>query len=448
MEHSIEQIQIEETLTLEGRELNPSRLPKVLRYIGAITLTLSAISFAVNRVGELDSLGKFYSFLIFTVVLAICGFGCALKLKEDKGARTFLGISLVFIPALFLQLSGLIYFLVHGVPNIPQFFVLTAPNLMSVVIALAISLPIAGIITFGGFSALVRSKAKILSAVFLTIVIALLIPTRIVDEVSMIILALGLLLATVSHRLVKNDACFQTFEGRIALSILALPLMLMVCRTFCLYGVTALFGTAMFVVLGIFLWNFSSKKESDYAPITQLFALGSFAAAWAWFVDALISNPTGIFYISELASAREMVCIPLVFLPIATGLYFLSRNLGKSERSVVRTAGYIAAIPMTVHVFQSGSSLITAVSLFVGCGIITEAFLRKDRHLLGAGSILLSSVFILNLHYALDIYHYNPWRSLGITGVGIVLASSFLETNMSALISRAKRVRMEFAEWE
>src|SRR5262249_35280272 len=83
-------------------DINPKMLPKILRYLGATTLGCSALSFAVQRVGELDSLGRFYSFLAFTCVLAACGFLCGVRLKEDKGARTFLSFSLVFIPALFL----------------------------------------------------------------------------------------------------------------------------------------------------------------------------------------------------------------------------------------------------------------------------------------------------------------------------------------------------------
>jgi hypothetical protein len=438
----------DELLQTEEAPIKNSLLPRILRYLGATTLGLSALSFAIQRMGELDSMGRFYSFLGFTGVLALCGFFCALRIKEDKGARTFLGISLVFLPVLFLQLGALVYFVLHGTPpGFPAMFSLSTQTTTSVIVALAMALPIAALISIGGFAALVRNRAIELTAVFAIGIATLLVPTRVVDEVSMMLLGGGVIVASYAMRMKRIDRVFQTFEGKAALTITALPLVLLVSRTAILYSPTALLGAALSIVFGSLFWAQHSEQEDGYASRSQKIALSFFAAGWAFFCAALACDSRGIFYSSYLADIRQTILLPLITLPISAGLLAISSQLGKSERGALRIAGSIAAYPLAFQVMTVSSIPLTAAGLVIGAGLITGAFLRRDRVILTGGTILLSVVMGMNIHYAFDIYHSNPWLVLGITGGAIVLASSYIERNMALLLARLGRIQSEFGEW-
>jgi hypothetical protein len=84
-------------------------LPALLRFLGAIVLVASAATFMLQSWPGMDHLMRYYSFLGFTVLLTGAGFFCGLRLKEDKGARTFLATAAAVIPVHFAQLGALIY---------------------------------------------------------------------------------------------------------------------------------------------------------------------------------------------------------------------------------------------------------------------------------------------------------------------------------------------------
>jgi len=445
----IEEPEIEAILPArDSSSISPTILPKVLRYIGATTLGLSALSFAVRRAFEQDSIERFYSFLAFTALLAACGFLCGLRYKEDKGARTFLGVSLAFLPPLFLQLGGLVYFLVAGIPlGIPEMFILHAPNWGTVGLALGIAIPLTLLIAFGGFSALARPRAKVLTLFFAAGLGALLAPTRVVDVVALLVLVSGVMMFAFTSLIGRKDAVFRTFEGQSAMALAALPVVLLCGRTLFLYGPTPLFGSALFVICGTFLWTFGRRIESGRASIAQILGLSLYAVAWGCFCNAVTTDPAGLLFSSVLADSRSLIMLPMLCLPIASGLVFASRELGEDQDSTLRLAGGIAAYPMVYHVAVTDHVGIAVTALFIAAGLVSAGLLRKDKSILTSGGILILTVLATNVHYAVDLYRMNPWLTLGVCGGAILLCSSYVERNIGTIVARVERARHELGNW-
>lgn len=432
----------------KGDILHPSSLPKVLRYIGATTLGLSALSFAVHRVKDLDSLERYYSFLGFTGLLAAAGMFCALFLKEDKGARTFMGISLAFMPALFLQLGALVYFITRGIPSdISEFFTLTAPNDQSVIIALAVSIPIMMAIAFGSFASLARSKALSLSGIFILLCTVLLIPVRTSDLTALLLVGEMAAGSMILSRRFRGDRVFKTFEGKVALSALALPVLLLIGRSVLLYKISIFFWGAMFGIIGLLSWNIEEEGRSDSAYPSRIFSIMNYMLAWCCFVLSAAHDSGSLVFMPALSSHYDELYLMLLTLPIALGLWLAASSLGKSSDSARRVAGMTACYPMAYQMLTVGGSGYTLASLFIGTAVISAAYLRRDRSLLKSGAAVVMCVIAANIHYALDLYRMSPWLTLGIAGGIIVLASSYIERNLGKLIARIEATKETYKSW-
>jgi uncharacterized membrane protein len=92
----------------EKASINVDMLPKAMRWLGGIILTTAALTFIIQGWNDLNSIGRYYSFVQFSFVLTLCGIFCGVKVKEDKGARTFLGLATAMVPALFCQLGAMV----------------------------------------------------------------------------------------------------------------------------------------------------------------------------------------------------------------------------------------------------------------------------------------------------------------------------------------------------
>jgi len=84
-------------------------LADLLRLSGAIAVAVAMGLFLVDGVKELNDIYRFLSMLAFTAVLTLAGFAMSVLLKEQRGSRVFLGLSLLAIPVNFAVFGAMVY---------------------------------------------------------------------------------------------------------------------------------------------------------------------------------------------------------------------------------------------------------------------------------------------------------------------------------------------------
>ena len=84
-------------------------LPRLLRGLGAITLLASVSIYLYQGFGQGSDISRYLILLAHTVGLAGVGLVCSRWLKEQKGARLLLMLTLVFISANFAIIAAFIY---------------------------------------------------------------------------------------------------------------------------------------------------------------------------------------------------------------------------------------------------------------------------------------------------------------------------------------------------
>lgn len=413
-------------------------IARLLRILGAVVLVASAVTFAMQGWSGLDSLGRYYAFLVFTVVLSAAGVFCGLTLKEDKGARTFLGLGAAFLPAHFLQLGALLYSVVLGTPqHLHELFVLRAPSLLAAVLAAGIALPLLAGVAFFGLSALARSEARVLTAVYLTLNAFLLLPVREADYVALFSLGAFALLSGFEFRRFSRAAAMSTREGAMVRAMLAAPLFCLVGRSVALYPLSQFFGSIMLAMLSFILLVAVPQwaRNKEVMRLCEFASFGSAAMSWVLLVGAL-----GFSDLPQLAT-------PMTFLPMALIFSGMSLVVPSGGAGYRRLASWIAIGAVLVQLFTVPGLASSFLCIVTAVLTTVAAFTAEDRGLLVSGVFGLGAGLLYHLRYAVDFYTLSPWLSLALTGVLIVIGSSYLERNSGQINRQISAFRERIAGW-
>ena len=211
----------------EKRHFNWQKLTKILRWTGAILLLVSAFIFLCQGLAGLSSMDKYRTFLGFTTLLGGIGVFCGKKWKEDKGARTFLGLATAMVAANFAQLGALVFFQFNGSPAfLPNFFVLQFTDRAALFLTYAVAACILVPVTYFGFSALIRKQAVPLSMTYLLSCTSLLLPYRVEWAMALVLLFQSVALLVLEVRKLRHEMHMSTFDGWLVRGILLLPILI------------------------------------------------------------------------------------------------------------------------------------------------------------------------------------------------------------------------------
>lgn len=425
------------------------RATRMLRRIGAVILAASSLAFILQGWSDTSpSMLPYYSFLGFTVLLAAAGFFCGLKLKEAKGARTFLGVAAAFLPAHFAQLGALLFSLSGKAPaGMPQIFVFVAPSAAQAWTAVAVASAVLIPIVFTGFSSLARRQAAPLTAIFFAANAMLLLPYRACNVVALLAFAAFAGIILLDRILFSAQPAMKTWEGRAVRTVLFTPIVLMVGRSVLYYPVTLLMVS---ILLGIaaFLMYFvlpSVTRNDSMAEFAQVLAIGPCAASWAVFIAAIFYADSALLPLS--ASVGEKLLLPLTALPlsaIVAGLSFFAVGSGRGYR---KFAAGTAVASMLVNLFVVGGVLASLLCIVTAVAVIMAAFATEERGLLQLGCAGLLLGLGYHLRYALDVYELSPWLTLAVTGTLIVIASSYVERNYRTLTAKIEVFNKRVGQW-
>jgi hypothetical protein len=422
----------------EGEKKEPSRLsklPALLRFVGAVTLIASAATFMVQGWPEMDHLMRYYSFLGFTLLLTAAGFFCGLRLKEDKGARTFLATAATVIPVHFAQLGALIYsqFPEQNI-NYPVWLHWVAPSKAS-----AFATTIAGVlalipIVFISFSTLARSEARKLTALYMTANMLLLIPIRSSGLVSIIALISFVQFAIVEIGYASRQSVLRTKEGYFIRTMLAVPFFLIIARALNLYDVTLTFYSMNMATVAILFFVLLPHYISDRETAAGVQMIATIPAFFAWL---LMASEITLHGIPELAHYMGL----LVGLPFAALLVVMSVYALEYNSAYHKGAALVAAFAICIQLATYPGVIASLFCISIGVMLMAYGFTSEQRTVLVAGTVSFVSGLLYHVRYAIELYNYSPWISLALVGVVVVLLSSVLERNHGRLSARLQELK-------
>jgi hypothetical protein len=422
-------------------------LARILRQIGAIVLIASAATFMLQNWAAMESLYRYGSFLAFTAGLALLGFYCGGIVKEDKGARTFLGIAAAILPAHFAQLGALIYASWLGkAADVPHLFRFEAPGtvetLLTVLCALAILLPVC----YAGVSAMARQQALKIVLLFAGLNSLLLIPSRDPALVSLLVVMAMVVPAYYCWNYFSKFSAMQTWEGRAMQAMLYAPSAILIGRSF-LYGENAVVIGLGFIFVALAMWfgGASIAWLKSFGSFAQVVSLLPLFVGWLTMVYGMFfSNAAMVVQIVEFADA---LWVPLLVLPYGVFVSALSYHAIDSGVGYRKFAAWFVSLAMLWHLVEDAALLSSFLCVLTMIAAITSAFVLEDRNILklGFGGLCLSLGY--HLWYAIDLVDISPWLSLAITGTIVVLASTRFEKHSRYLGQQLDHLRTEIDGW-
>ncbi|RIL07849.1 MAG: hypothetical protein DCC75_09695 [Proteobacteria bacterium] len=419
-------------------------LPQVLRTAGTLVILAAAAAFMVQQWSELGHIMRYYYFLGFTAALTLAGLFCGARWREDKGARTFLGIAAAIIPVHFAQLGALIYsrtsemLTSHG--DIPEYFRWVAPDMATALVTGGIGLAALSVVALIAFLALCRSQAGILTAAYIGVNALLLIPSR--DPTLMGILAAAIFIGVAYLDVDKfsGNSAMKTKEGALIRVMMCAPVMLLIGRGIFLYPTTELFYSLLLAALTVFLAFFVPNYNIGREAIKSFRALSSFTAAIAWCL--------AVGELNRLMPIDNSLLIPFGALPYCAFLVLLSFVTPNPQAGYRKFASVLALGSAGLELCYFGGLFPTA--LLVTISILTLAYGYAEEQKVPFLSGCLGLVFGLLYHirYAYENYAIDGWVSLAVLGMLTIFTSSFIERNHRELTAGIRNFREKFRSWQ
>ncbi|MDQ8203953.1 hypothetical protein [Pelagicoccus sp. SDUM812003] len=421
-----------------------SKLPQLLRWIGGISLFGSAAAFLLGGWMDAEPLTRYYSFFGLTTVLSLAGLFCGLRLKEDKGARTFLALGTAFLPALFCQLGGLVYAKRIGHSSqfseyfhLFQFDPISSPLLA---LTLAVALALLPLYAFLGFSSMARKDAKALTLTYILSNAVLLIPTRSDLAITSIGLALLTGLVSTDLRHFAKRPSLKNWDGRAMRTLLFAPFALLLLRNALLHDVSTSLASLLFASIGALFFVALPKccQSAGLQRFYQHFSILPLFVAWMAFISSFEFNahPIGISFYLTFGS-----------IPFALILLALSKRAVDGGRSLRFLAAALAISSAVFQMSDLGGLAASALSLIVSIAAIVGSYFLREKGILYLGLIGTAVSLIFHLGFAIDLYQSKLWLSLAGTGVAVILAASYLERHWQRLLSQGKELRSSLQSW-
>lgn len=402
-------------------------LPLLLRRIGAGVLCAATFAYTLQAFSGADDVERTFHFLGCTLALAAAGFFCGLRIRDDRGARAFLGLAAATVPAHFTVLGALLYSRfpwLSGHLDYPAYARFWAPDPEGAIVATAACVAALVPVAWLAFAALARPVARPLTAAFLLSSATLLVPTRHPDVIAGVALGALLVLVGFERRVLRPVPGLRTPEGRFARALLLSPIAILVGRSVHLYEVSSLLGAGVLAMAAAALFSVVPRQTRvrGLAIASQRASVPAAAAAAALAVDAVV----GAF------SLPASSVLPLFCLPVAVGLAFLSRRTLADGPALRTMAALLATGGMALELWMWPGSGSAALCLGTGIAATAYGHLVDRRAILACGALALAFALVTHLRFALAFEEVWPWASLAVLGSVTLVASSLVERHRRA----------------
>ncbi len=397
------------------------KLTKVLRWCGGIILAAAAAAFMYQGIYSFTPMTRHWIMLAVCLLLGLCGMLTGNLLKEEKGARLFLGLAAASFPVLGSQL-GAMYYSIFGLPPVgmPAPLVFTMADsgvlLFATVLTLAIVLPVSHL----AFRILARPQAGCLGMMYALANMCMLIPLRDDFWASAVITIVAIAIFWIDSTRFARDFRLDSFEGRAARLMLSGPLAVMIGRSFFYPMAPVYYGFMLLLAGACFSFHWGRVARRTWLRGTNRIAgLVAMAAGWliccVQIVAAVKIGPAASIYLAVFPIAAA----------VAGQSFLSSENPAHCQRILaallVLTGAFIAhltqsTLPTSV-VAIAGAAAILALGTLVAEALVL--FLGGLTAVIGVGNMSIMA-FQMHVGYA--------WLILAVIGIGVMLCASLIET--------------------
>jgi hypothetical protein len=416
------------------RWMDVQRLGQLFRWIGAVLLLGASASFMLEGWEAYGSELRYALFVLYVLGLAGIGILLGWWVREDKGARALVGLAVAGIPVVASQLGAMVHSLVSSengsLPNAFLYDAGTATLIALNSLAFLLLVPIA----YLGFSALLRSHATLLTAVYFVASSALLVPVRHGLPLAMLIVGTLALIACVDLETLAGTPQGQTPEGLASRLLLLLPAGIMLGRAAFYPQPPWFLGLTPFVI-GLLWFAVMPRVITHQTMAARLQALTLIPIVVGW----LRLTVDGVF----ISGAPLMT----VWLPMALllgGLSFHAVNGGSRYRT---GAALLAAVTSVAQLVSQGTFGMASLALLVAIGLAWTGTWKQERVPFVTGVALALFAVGYQLSFAVALYRESPWIALAGMGLLILVTASYLEKQAVALFGRLMLLRNDMKAW-
>jgi len=417
-------------------------LPRMLRALGAIIIAACASIFLFQKWGLGNDIQRYLFLLGFTATLTAGGFFCGLKLRESKGARTLLSLTVAIAPVNFTVLGALLYSQFShggGLHSLPSFVTWVAPTPTAALLTAAGSLMVLAVLCYVSFLTLGRIRARFLTGCYFLSNLVLLVPTRQPDSIGLMLLVVVVGLAYCELKYFRHEPTLRTLEGRLSRAALWVPPLLLVGRSSYLYYASGLLHSSILAVVALigFIFLPTLTRQVHVRKIMQGLSMFPAVLSWLALADVLFRS----------VSIGAEWAIPLYVLPSAMLLIVVSLYAIGSGTGYRRSAALIALTGGVANLCLFPGLTASFVCLLTGVVILIYGFIVEQKILFFSGGAGLLVGLGYHLKYALSLYSLFNWGSLAVTGVTIIIVASLLERQQGQVRDNVQAFRNRLKTW-
>ncbi len=393
---------------------------RALRWGGGIVFAIAAITFMLQGVYSFAPMTRHWLMLTLCGLLGLIGVSTGTFLKDEKGARVFLGFAAVSFPVLSSQLGAMLYSIFGKPPlGMPQPLVFSLANTSKIAVVTALTLAIAIPVSHLAFKILARSKSVLMTWLFTFANLCILLPLRETTWLSTIIfLAAGAIFWADSTQFHK-DFRLDNFEGRVSRLILVTPLLVIISRTY-FYSMSFNFYGFILILAGAYLAFFWGKVAKKAGAKLLLQIIGQIGVIAGWLI-CLMS-------ILDSFTLGKGMAVYLALLPIA--LSFGTQSLQAEQRMARQyrnTAAIGALLSVIVAHWCGATPMVSVLGVLVSLVIVCAGTLAGEKLLFAVG-VLAAVVSLGNFGFqAIKLHSNYAWVALALIGIAIMFSASLFE---------------------
>lgn len=412
----------EKDIALDSDKRDSSEmLGTILRSAGVILVLVAIFFFLFQGWTTMESLDRFYRFIVFSSTLLIFSFVLKYLLRDDASGLALSFLAAVSMSAHFSQLGAFIYSLQGKLPdNFNSSFILKANSIESLLIPTILTMTLSVVSFYFAFLLLRRERVLKYFSLALSSHVLLLIPLR--DSLSILIIAFVPIIGFFALTYFRPMRSEQKSRWEIEAStcILFLPLLIQLGRAFLHLYVNLAFALT-FLGVALFARPVASSND-DKVNGRRTFSNFCFFLSWTFILNILESDMK-LIYFSDVRVLFNLI-------PFSIIMYLSSlKNENKSNKIRDEAALLFSAAFVLQLVYQE-STYVGILGLISSILIFVAASNYKDNNT----QTIAVLGFIIHLGYLLNefwhLIHLNPWMIFGGVGLGLILLSSYF-TNKS-----------------
>lgn len=423
--------------------LNTQNLSQVMRGAGALIIIVSAATLLFKHWTPGSDLQRYLFLLGFTSILSVSGLICGLSLKESKGARTLLGLTLAVTPINFAVMGALLYskFSWDGaLSHLPNYATWVASSPTMALLATLGGLAILAPLGHFSFLTLSHKQAKLFTGAFLISNMALLLPTRQPNVIAVLFILLVALLTFMEVRTFSCETSLRTFGGYLSRALIWVPVAILIGRGCYFYTPSQLFVSV--ILFGVAALSFGLLPQLTSCEKWQkaLQVCGTVIAGAAWI------NTAEILLHTPYIGTRHAILIGT--LPLAGLLCVLAKYSVGTGNNYRNFAAIIAVLGAGLNLLAHANFGATIICLAISAVVVVFGFLLEQKTIFVSGT--LGVLLAIGYQFKVVFHHFslNNWSSLMAIGVLIIIFASIIERYNGKLRERFEHAKHQFRHWK